>query len=438
MSFDLVETEKNLTALSPVSRPTVGAWDNFLSGTASYTMRGFAQAGRAGSLAIGGALSLADKGAEDGPFKGRGLRTYLADSWFKIHDDVFQNAVDHWTPKPGETGAAAEVAGALLSTLPLVIASPAAAVASMQLSTSEDLSRKGVDTGKAVAVGAVQGAGLGLGVWMPILGSSGWQRMVVGGAGFNVSQGVVTRGVSGSILEGTAAAKDFEAFDWSAVTLDALLGLAFGGLSHLSPAQRAQGEQALKRIESVLKGANPSDLDAIAALKQAEHLNVESAPGKLAGPEDIDAHTQRVRRALEQIVQGKPVSVEDLPKPNFKADAERAQEAKVQVEQLRGEAEQVMKAEGMVPPEETITVSRAVEEPAVLAEAAGADPLQAEALRLAQTHPDIPLIVGRDADGTPITKTLKQYLEDVDGMVLQANDDARLFEVAAACMLGAA
>lgn len=433
MSFDLVETEHRLESLPGMLRPQPGAFDNFLRGTGMYTMQGFAKAGRAASMAVGGLAAGIEKMGEHHPL-GK-IDTTMTDAVFSFHDDVMKNAVDYWTPKPGETGVAAEIAGTLLSTLPMVIANPGAAVAATQLSTAEDLSRKGVSATEANLVGAVQGAGLGLGVWAPILGRTGFERIVIGGAGFNVTQGIVTRGVSGTILMGTPAAEDFKAFDWEGVTLDALLGAAFGGLAHISPAQRAQGAAAWKSIEGWSKGLKPSEIDALAALRLGEHLNVETAPGKLTGLEDIDANTARARQAIDQLAQDKPVRIDDLPEAKFEPDTARQAESERVINDLQAEAARIVKAEGIdlteTPPAPRVSES-------VLPEAAGLEPLQAEASRFAAEHPDTPLVVGRNADGTPVTKSAKQFMDDADETVRIAQADAKLFDVAAACMLGAA
>lgn len=451
MSLDLHESEtlERMSRFRAVTRPEPGIWDNFASGTGSYAMRGAAETARAASMAIGGAISGVETLGQHHPLQPV-LNTTLSDAWFRTHDDVFQRAVDYWTPKPGEVGEAAQVAGAFFSTLPLVIASPGLAVAKTQLSAAEDLLRKGVSPGKAEAVGAVQGLGLGLGVWMPILGQNLWQRVIVGGAGFNVLQGAVTRGVSGSILEGTKAENDFKAFDWTTVTLDALLGLAFGGLSHLSPAQRKQGEAAWTRIHEWISTAKPSEIDALAALRQAEHLNVETAPGKLATIGDIETHVNRVRQAIDQLAQDKPVEVTDLPAPKVEPDAERQAEAGRNLEAMREEAQAVAEERGIVMPDDTPPKAPQPDpaaEPAQSAEAdAGAartdegekapDPLAVEAARFAEEHPDVPITLGRDADGNPVTKSVKDFLAEADADVAAAHEDAKLFQVAAACMLG--
>lgn len=335
MSLDLYqdETRERLASLRPVSTPEVGAFDNFVVGSAKMTMRGFASAASGIDIAGGALASIQDK------IMGTGNQAQ--DLYFKEHEDVLGSAVDYWTPRPNEVGAASEVVGGLLSTLPLVILSPAAAIAGTQLGTAEDLSKKGVSSEKAQGVGAVQGAGLGLGIWMPILGQNGWQRVLIGGAGYNAAQGVVMRGASGAILEGTPAADEFKAFDGKALTLDVLMGMAFGSLAHLSPSQRQQGAQYWDRLTKWAESLDPSQVDSIAALRQSQHMNVDSVPGKLEGVTDIEAHTQRLKAAIDQLSKGEPVAVDDLRMPLFGEDAKRiAQQAK-DFEALRSVADRV-------------------------------------------------------------------------------------------------
>lgn len=342
MSLDLYAAEniQHLSELRPVESPEPGMFENFVPGTARVTMRGFAQVGSALDLAGAPLAVLQDK------IMGSG--TEAQDRYFREHDEAFGSAIEHWTPRPGEVGVAAEVVGGLLSTLPLAIAAPELAVASAQLGTAEELVKKGVSPEKAQIVGAIQGAGLGLGIWMPILGRNGWQRVAVGGMGFNLGQGVVMRGASGAVLQGTPAAQDFKAFDGKAMTLDALLGLAFGTMSHLSPTQRAQGEKAWTRIRDWASGLEPSTVDAAIVLRQAEHKNVDSAPGKLTEPTDIQAHVQRVDAALEQLARDERVAVDDRPAPRADPDPARWREAESRAEQLQKESEALGKAYDIV------------------------------------------------------------------------------------------
>lgn len=510
MSFDLygAEATARVNSLPTVKDTPPGAFDNFLRGTGMLTMQGFAKAGRAVDLLGSLGPTFGDKMQAFATGKTAEGVTERQDRYFGEHDEVYGRAVDYWTPKPGEVGVAGEVVGQLASTLTTFLASPGFTIGSAILSQDEDLVKKGVPADKAQLVGLVQGASLGLGAWMPILGTTGFQRMLLGGSAFNVAQGIVTRGSSGTILEGTAAADDFKAFDWQAITLDALLGLAFGGLAHLSPAQRSQGAAAWKRIHEAVSQAKPSDIDALATLRQAQHLNVDSAPGRPEGAPDLDKHVLAMRQAIDDLVNGRPVNVEEIVAGSkFLPDEARAKFQRDMGDELAGQvralldegmARETARADAEAPPgflrtaEQLLAlkdatdaakvhpdIARAIEiakkpgfertatekifldsmlngragdylvgapDPAPLAaprgaesltaEAAGIDPLQAEATRFAQANPDLPLTVGRNPDGSPITATARQFLEDADNMVRQANDDARLFEVAASCMLG--
>lgn len=334
MSFELFPQENAnvLASFGATQRRDPGVFDNFFPSAGNAIMRGFAETGRAVSMlgAVGPMLQ------DTGKYGQRG--TEAVDKYFKRHDDIWNRAVEYWTPKRSEVGVAGEVVGQLLGTIPLLVASPAALVAKTQMSTGEDLVRKGVDADKAGAVGAVQAAGLGLGVWLPVLGKTLAQRVVIGGAGFNAVQGAATRGVSGAILEGTKAADEFKAFDPTAVTLDVLLGLAFGGIAHLSPAQRAQGEAAWSKIAEWTGTFKPSDIDALVTLKQAEHMNVESAPGRMATAEDIAKHHAVMKQAVDDVLNDRPVNVEQMPQPKVEADPERIAYAKQMADELQAQA----------------------------------------------------------------------------------------------------
>jgi hypothetical protein len=307
VSLDLYQDaiSRNLSEMAPVQNVDPGMFDGFIRGTGMATMKGFAKAARAVDLmgSVGPIVQDAFTGG-----------TEAQDKYFAEHDAVFGRAVDYWTPRSNEIGMAGEVMGGLMSVLPQVIVSPGLAVATTQLGTAEDLANMGVTTGKAQAVGAVQGLTLGTGIWMPILGKNLWQRAVIGGAGFNLVQGTGARAVSGAILDGTPAADMFKAFDGEAMTLDILMGLAFGGLVHYSPTQRAQGAKAWDQIDAWARNLKPSDKAAIATLREAQHLNVDSTPGKPVGTPDIEAHVERMRAAIDQLTTDQPVNVEDIKK----------------------------------------------------------------------------------------------------------------------------
>ena len=341
--FDLQEQEtlERLSTFAPVRVPETGLFDGFARGVGMTTMRNLARTGSAIDL-LGSIGPIATDAITGG--------TVAQDRYFREHDDVWGSAVDQWTLKPGEVGAAGQVVGELASMLPMVLASPGLTLGSLQLSTAEELSREGISPGKAQAAGAAQAAGLGLGIWMPILGQNLWQRVALGGAGFNVLQGIGMRGATEMILEGTPAAERFKAMDLQAITLDALLGAAFGGFVHLSPASRAQGAEMWKRIEGWATELPASQKAAIAALRVAQHLNVDSAAGVPASAADVEAHVQRARTAIEQVVRDQPVQVSDLAEPKFEPDKARQAEAAARVKALNTEAAAVRAIEGIPEP----------------------------------------------------------------------------------------
>lgn len=340
MSLSLFEEDnlKRVEETPIVSHSDPGAFDGFFRGTGQVAMKGFAEGGRALSMA-GAAVPVLHDAVNGG--------TEASDRYFKWHDDTFNSAVDYWTPKPEEVGIAGQVAGTLLSTLPMVIASPAAAVAKTQLSTSEDLVRAGVDSTKAQKVGAVQGTSLGVGIWLPILGKNMAQRVLVGGALANVVQGAATRGISGEILEGTQADGQFKAFDGEQLSLDVLLGLAFGTMAHISPKQRAQGAEAWDKIGAWAERLKPSDVDALAVLRQAQHLNVDSIGGKVQDVADIDTHVTRARKAIDQLSRDEPVNVDDLPAARIVPDPVQQAESEARLKDMIGEAERIRQDEGL-------------------------------------------------------------------------------------------
>jgi diguanylate cyclase (GGDEF)-like protein len=339
MSLDLYPQEnvERLQQLRPAQTAEPGAFDGFLRGTGMLTVRGMLKTGSAVDLL--GSLGPMTQDAFTGG-------TEAQDRYFKEHDDVYGKAIEWWSPKPDEVGMAAQVVGGLISTLPTVIASPGLAIGATQLSVAEELVKEGVDANTAQAVGAIQAGGLGLGIYMPVIGKTLAQRVATG-IGSNVTQGAVTRGASEKLLEDTAAKDDFHAFDPTQLTLDTLLGAAFGSLSHLSPEQRVNSARAWKAVEDWAQRLKPSDIDALATLKQSEQLNVDSMPGKPVAPVDTERHYQRMKLAVEQLVRDEPVQVSDLPKANVEVDKTLQAEHERNSVTLLDTAEEVRKSEGL-------------------------------------------------------------------------------------------
>ncbi len=526
MSLDLFQDETqqffDRAPKVPVDMVDTPFFHNFMPGGLKVMASELAKVGRSVSMAAGAVPVAADALATALPWlPGADMRespTELQDRFFRQHDEVFGSAVKYWTPQPGEVGMAGEVVGSLAGMLPVIMANPALAVGSQVMSQAEDLVDKGVTPGKAVAVGVAQGAGLATGIWMPILGQNLWQRVVIGGAGFNAVQGVTTRAVSQAILGDDKAAELFPALGLKELTLDVLLGMAFGGVAHINPEMRAQGKDAWARIATWAQDLTPAQVDAIAALRQAEHLNVETAPGTLKTPEDVEANVNRAKAALEQVLRDEPVQVEQMPAPRVEPDTARQVDAETRVAEMMADAERVRTEEGIqellaaeptpararatteaegapaptgraVPPPprgeagEARATPEAQDEPdpwlqvgrenapaaepapargledqevrdilLVMAEheaerpaaepqgPAGAnaavDPLRQAVDDIVAADPNRMIVVGRNPDGTPIARTVGEYLDEARMQTELARQDAGLFEIAARCMLG--
>jgi len=230
MSFDLFPNEQSAALLNaarhPSTAPDPGVFDNFASGAGQYTMRSLAEAGRALDMAGAVFPIMVDKVTGG---------TVRQDQYFKEHDEVFNNAVDYWTPRPGEVGTAGQVAGQLFGGVLQAVISPALLIGSTQLSSAEDLVRNGVDSSTANVVGAIQGTGAAVGLKLPFLGQSLATRLL-SGAGGNLAQGTFGALASSTVLKDAGyeqQAEQFNPWDFRARVLDVMLGAAFGGMAHI-------------------------------------------------------------------------------------------------------------------------------------------------------------------------------------------------------------
>jgi hypothetical protein len=196
--------------------------------------------------------------------------------------------------------------------------STALAVGAAGLETGEDLVRGGVDADKATHAAIISSAGLGLGLWAPVFGNSLATRVLLGGGASNVVQGIAERAAMQKTLEGTEQAKDFNPWDRENLAMDFLMGIGFGGLSHL---------EAAKKLP-------PSDRDAILVANQARHLEDTTAPGRPVDPLSETVHVDAVKSALNDLLNDRPVNVEqDLARAQFAPDpAKERDRAEIQAE----------------------------------------------------------------------------------------------------------
>lgn len=420
MSFDFFPNEQGATLLNaarkPSTTPEPGMFENFAKGAGMYTMRSLAEAGRAVDMA-GAVFPIAYDAVVGG--------TEQQDQYFKEHDEVFNGAVDYWTPKPGEVGTAGQVAGQLAGGVMQAIVSPALLVGTTQLSASEDLVRNGVDSTTAQVVGGIQGASMAVGLKLPYLGQTLATR-VLSGAGGNLVQGTAGALASSEVLKAEGydkQAEQFNPWDLRARALDVMLGAAFGGLAHIDAKGKLQEPPKL----------TPTDEAALLVANQARHLEDVTPQGRPATDADATMHADAMRRAIDQVLRGEQVTVDDIVRDMrlVPDEAQYQQRAEIMSEAQRI-AEQAAPFDPILPkmePTRPLADNIPVE----------GDPASIQARRFATEQPDLTIPTSRaDADGNPVTMRAADAIALADAEVAHAQATAaNLFKTAANCLLGA-
>jgi hypothetical protein len=161
-----------------------------------------------------------------------------------------------------------------------------------------------------------------------------------------------------------------------------------GGPEAWNEAASAVAEQGLEPT-----GRNVIDTEAVARAAEANEMAVERAAQKYEN--DDAAFMAEIRRILAR---------EERQRPSARAPA-------------GGEA-------------------RPGEAPGGEAAGGRGDPLREAATRLVEERPEQLISVGQDADGNPVTKTMRQYLDDALAEAAQAREDVSLIEAAASCLYG--
>ena len=422
MSYDFYPNEQNAALLNaarhPSTTPDTGAFDNFLLGAGKTAMKSLAEVGRAVDMA-GSVFPIAVDAVTGG--------TARQDQYFKEHDEVFNGAVDYWTPRPGEVGMAGQIAGQLAGGVLQATISPALLVATSQLSTGEDLVRQGVDAGAANVVGDIAGIGMAVGIKLPFLGKTLATR-VLSGAGGNVVQGAATAGASHAVLDAAGnpqQAAQYDPTDLRGRLLDAMLGAAFGGLAHV-------GAKLTPKEDAALLVSN-----------QARHLEETTTPGVPDSASDLTQHVTAMKQAIEQTLRGEPVAVDKtILGMRMHPDEAIANERTAYGDELKREAaDQVPPAEPIRPlADETPlrTVDGSDPTAVQVADAVPGDLILARARAALAKNPDM-LIPDRSAD--PQAEPVPMRAGDVIDRLAadRASADATapdLFKTAAACLLG--
>lgn len=259
-----------------------------------------------------------------------------------------EQQVKRLTPDAATTGTAGQVlhglfdmgGQAVVGTLLSGPAGGAAAVTALQgFSEFERLTAQGVDFRTAQEAGLVQGVTAGAGTLIPMsLGlragvalaeSVGAQLARTGesavrnvaatavraapdiayAAGTNIAFGMAQRGLTANTLRDggyNEMANQYDVFDRQSIAIDAVLGVAFGGVGRFL---NARGESAATPEFS------PAEVDAALAANASHHAEIDVAPGVPVNVLSRDAHIQALQKAMNDVSQGRAVDVASIAEP---------------------------------------------------------------------------------------------------------------------------
>lgn len=256
-----------------------------------------------------------------------------------------EQQVKRLTPDAATTGTAGQVLYGLFdmggqAVVGTTLGGPvggAAAVTSLQgFSEFERLTAQGVDFRTAQEAGLVQGITAGAGTLIPMslglraggalaegvaaqlarTGESSVRRAaatavratpdIAYAAGTNIAFGMAQRGLTAKTLRDggySEMANQYDVLDRQAIAIDAVLGVAFGGVGRF--------------INSLGESTNapnfsPVDIDAALAANAAHHAEIDIAPGVPINVLSRNSHIQALRKAMSDVSQGRPVDVASI------------------------------------------------------------------------------------------------------------------------------
>lgn len=256
-----------------------------------------------------------------------------------------EQQVRRLTPDAGTTGTAGQILYGLFDMGSQAVAGTllggpvggAAVVSGLQgFSEFERLRADGVDVSTAQEVALAHGVTAGVGTLLPMsiglraggalsegigaqLARTGESTLrnaaaataravpdVAYAAGTNVAMGMALRGTTGATLRKGGyedMAAQYDVFDRQALAIDAVLGVAFGGI----------GRFINSRGESVAAPEfSRGDVDAALSMNAAQHAEVDIAPGVPVNVLSRNAHAQALQQAMRDLSQGRPVDVASI------------------------------------------------------------------------------------------------------------------------------
>lgn len=259
-----------------------------------------------------------------------------------------EQQVKRLTPDSATTGTAGQVlhglfdmgGQAVVGTLLSGPAGGAAAVTALQgFSEFERLTAQGVDFRTAQEAGLVHGVTAGAGTLIPMslgLRAGGALAESVGAqlartgesavrnvaatavraapdiayaAGTNIAFGMAQRGLTAKTLRDggyNEMANQYDVFDRQSIAIDAVLGVAFGGVGRF---MNSRGESAAAPEFS------PAEVDAALAANASHHAEIDVAPGVPVNVLSRDAHIQALQKAMNDVSQGRVVDVASIAEP---------------------------------------------------------------------------------------------------------------------------
>lgn len=256
-----------------------------------------------------------------------------------------EQQVKRLTPDAATTGTAGQVLYGLFdmggqAVVGTTLGGPvggAAAVTSLQgFSEFERLTAQGVDFRTAQEAGLVQGITAGAGTLIPMsLGLRAGGALAEGvaaqlartgeisvrraaatavratpdiayAAGTNIAFGMAQRGLTAKTLRDggySEMANQYDVLDRQAIAIDAVLGVAFGGVGRFI---NSRGES------TSAPNFSPVDVDAALAANAAHHAEIDIAPGVPINVLSRNSHIQALRKAMSDVSQGRPVDVASI------------------------------------------------------------------------------------------------------------------------------
>ncbi len=256
-----------------------------------------------------------------------------------------EQQVKRLTPDAATTGTAGQVLYGLFdmggqAVVGTTLGGPvggAAAVTSLQgFSEFERLTAQGVDFRTAQEAGLVQGITSGAGTLIPMslglraggalaegvaaqlarTGESSVRRAaatavratpdIAYAAGTNIAFGMAQRGLTAKTLRDggySEMANQYDVLDRQAIAIDAVLGVAFGGVGRFI---NSRGES------TSAPNFSPVDIDAALAANAAHHAEIDIAPGVPINVLSRNSHIQALRKAMSDVSQGRPVDVASI------------------------------------------------------------------------------------------------------------------------------